>query len=84
MAPDQYLLDRFHDEGVLLSDLLQDQAVVSYYQSGSGDRFCIFSDVVLSCLPMVLAPGFIPSHRAGYGVLVYSGMFGDSEYSIRC
>ena len=46
------------------------------------DRLCIFSDLVFSCLSMVLAPGFIPSHRAGYVVLVYSGMFGGGQHAL--
>ena len=82
MAPDQYLLERFHVEGVLLPHLLQNPAVGSQQQPYLCDRLCIFSDLVFSCLSMVLAPGYIPSHRAGYVVLVYSGMFGGGQYAL--
>ena len=46
------------------------------------DCLCIFSDLVFSCLSMVLAAGHISSYRAGHVVLVYSGMFGDSQYAL--
>jgi len=82
MAPDQYLLERFHVKGVLLSHVLQNPAVGSQHQPGICDCFCIFSNLVISCLSMVLAPGNIPANRARYVVLVDSGMFGDSQYTL--
>jgi D-alanyl-lipoteichoic acid acyltransferase DltB (MBOAT superfamily) len=63
---------------ILLPYLLQDPAMGSEKQPYLRDRLCIFSDLVFSCLSMVLASGHVPFHRTGYCVLVYPGVFGDN------
>ena len=75
-------MDRLHDEGVLLPDVLSNQAVGSHDQPGRCDFLRIFHDLVSACVSMVLASGYISSDGARYIVLVYSGMFGGGQYAL--
>ena len=82
MAPDQYLLERFHVEGLLLPHLLQNPALGANGSLIFATSFVFFLTWFFHAYQWFWLRGIIPFYRARYVILVYSGMPGGGQYTL--